>query len=255
MQAAEQLKEPADNSEAGANTGATPEPTLEESLAEFDAAVPKAEPGEASDDGDMQKLAADALTEYQQQGQTDQRLAELQGENAQLRNKIWQESEQRDFKGLVADVQSKLPEHLPQDWAEKELIVAATKNPELRFAFDNRNVDRNAVATELRKVEVALSQMQRMPGVDQQKLNALYQYGYRLGLALNSKEIIRRATRDIVDRGRDIREVDHEMTENYYAVAQAVRHQGGKVAAEPPPNLGKMSNREFENYTRDNYGY
>jgi hypothetical protein len=39
------------------------------------------------------------------------------------------------------------------------------------------------------------------------------------------------------------------------AVAQAVRGQGGKVPPEPPPDYGRMSNREFQKYTQDNWGF
>jgi hypothetical protein len=39
------------------------------------------------------------------------------------------------------------------------------------------------------------------------------------------------------------------------AVAQAVRGQGGKVPPEPPPDYSRMSNREFQKYTQDNWGF
>jgi hypothetical protein len=44
-------------------------------------------------------------------------------------------------------------------------------------------------------------------------------------------------------------EIDHE------AVAQAVRNSGGKIPADPPPNLGRMSNNELRRHVLDNYGY
>jgi len=260
---AEQQEAPAHNARpvAPAEPAAASD-DLDGALAEYEAAVPQAEPGEAvipsDDDGDMQKLAADALAEYQQQqqqGQPDNRLAELQGENAQLRHAAWVESEKADFGKFTADIQTELPEHLPTDYAETQLMAAAAKNPELAAAWELRNSDRRAVDLELSKVERALAQLQNNPAADRKKVAALMQYGYRLGLAYNSREILKRARADIVNRGREIRPIDPEATADYEMVAQAVRGAGGKVAAEPAPDLSKMSDAELRKYTQDNYGF
>jgi len=49
--------------------------------------------------------------------------------------------------------------------------------------------------------------------------------------------------------------LSREATADAEAIAQAVRGQGGRVLAEPPPNLGRMSNAEFRQHVRDSYGF
>lgn len=49
--------------------------------------------------------------------------------------------------------------------------------------------------------------------------------------------------------------VDEDATADHLAVAQAVRGASTKVAAEPPPDLSKMSNAELRKYTQDHWGF
>jgi folylpolyglutamate synthase/dihydropteroate synthase len=49
--------------------------------------------------------------------------------------------------------------------------------------------------------------------------------------------------------------VDENSTVDHEAVAQAVRNSGGKIPPEPPPDYSRMSNREFQKYTQDNWGF
>ena len=49
--------------------------------------------------------------------------------------------------------------------------------------------------------------------------------------------------------------IDPDATADREAVAQAVRGNSTKVAAEPPPDLSKMSNAELRKYTQDNWGF
>ncbi len=55
--------------------------------------------------------------------------------------------------------------------------------------------------------------------------------------------------------GEKFRHYQSESEIDHAAVAQAVRDSGGKIPAEPPPNFGRMTDREFRQYTRDNFGY
>ena len=49
--------------------------------------------------------------------------------------------------------------------------------------------------------------------------------------------------------------IDPDATADHAAVAQAVRGASTRVAAEPPPDLSRMSNAELARFTRDNYGF
>jgi len=44
--------------------------------------------------------------------------------------------------------------------------------------------------------------------------------------------------------------LSEEAAADHFAVAQAMRGQGGKAPPEPPPNFGRMSNAEFAQYKR-----
>lgn len=52
-----------------------------------------------------------------------------------------------------------------------------------------------------------------------------------------------------------LRKVDSEATADRDAVAAAVRGASTKVAAEPAPRLGEMSDNELRNYTYKNFGF
>jgi len=49
--------------------------------------------------------------------------------------------------------------------------------------------------------------------------------------------------------------IDEDVTADRLAVVQAIRGASGKFSAEPPPNLGGLSDREFQNYTRAAFGF
>jgi len=52
-----------------------------------------------------------------------------------------------------------------------------------------------------------------------------------------------------------VSKVDEEATADHAAVAQAVRGASTKVAAEPPPDLSKMSDAELRKFTQENWGF
>jgi hypothetical protein len=257
---AEEVETPTENagaSEAVAvQSGLREQPaadSIDSAIAEYDAAVKPASPVNDAEP-DLQQEAIAALRAMDAP-QTEPALDALRGENAALRAHITREADQAEFKQLADSVQRQLPEHLPGDYAQTQLLAMAATNPDLTAAFDLRHVDRRAVDAELRKVESALAQVQRDPAADQAKVAALVQYGYRLGLALNAQEIIRRATAGIVKRGKAHNPIDAEATVDRELVAQTVRGAGGKIEPEPPPNFGNMSDKQFERYTREHYGY
>jgi hypothetical protein len=199
---------------------------------------------------------ADAHQELQAQEQLQGRLDVLQSENGQLRQFVEHQRAVADFNKLCAGVQAKLPDHLPGDYAETQLLAAAINNPTLQQAFDYRNCDRRAVDRELRQVETALAHFQRHPGAAAPgQVEQLVQHSYRLGLALNSQQILKRAALEVLKRGRDHKPIDEQATADHAAVAAAVRGSSAKAQPEPPPNLSGLSDKEFARYTRQHFGF
>ena len=50
--------------------------------------------------------------------------------------------------------------------------------------------------------------------------------------------------------------IDPEISADVHAVRHSMRSASqGKVAAEPPPNFGQMSEAEFKRHTRENFGF
>jgi len=185
-----------------------------------------------------------------------QQLEQLRSENSQLRGRIQYETDLKDFNALAGDLQAKLPDYLPPDYAAIHLKAAAAENSMLALAFDYRNVDRNAVGVELRRVEIALSQLQRDPYANPQRVASLNAYGQRLNVAYHSQQILRQAEREVIRRAQAVPlPIDADATADKLAVVAAIRGASAKVAVEPPPQLGTMSNNELRKWTRDNFGF
>jgi hypothetical protein len=246
-------------------------PSIDESLAEYErATVPAAQTERAqpaANYDELEKLldelskptASEPLfaqgSDVQQQHAAQEQFGALQNENAQLRWHAQREADQRDFDKLTGGLQAKLPEYLPPDYVATQLMALAAQNPNLVAAFDLRHTDRRAAEVEMRKVEVELQRLSRDPVANQQQIAAVQRYGYQIGLALNSREILRRAIFAVEKRGRAHRPVDPDATADHDAVAAAVRGSSGKASPEPPPNFGNMTDKELARFTKQNYGF
>jgi hypothetical protein len=193
----------------------------------------------------------DAHQQAQAQDQVQSRLDVLQSENQQLKQFVTHQRDVRDFGRLAAEVQSKLPDHLPSDYAETQLLAAAINNPTLQAAFDYRSVDPRLAAQELRQVEMQLNHAATLPA----QREMLQQHAQRLNIAINSKSILRRAMIEIRDRAESHRPLDPYATADHDAVAAAVRGRSGTAPAEPPPNFGAMSDADLRRYTREHFGF
>lgn len=101
------------------------------------------------------------------------------------------------------------------DLKQAWLVAQAGKNPAIEKAFDNRFSD----PATWQKFEKSLAKE-----VDKK-------YGGRFS------------------------KVDEDATADHHAVAQAVRGASTKVAAEPPPDLSKMSDAELRKFTQENWGF
>ena len=269
---------------AAAPTGAAASPAtpagdgVDDLLAEYDrATAPQPQPAQSADQpspatGDAPKDEIDALldelskpavssplfthgADAHQQLQAQEQFGQLQNENAALRLHAQRQADQADLDRLTGELQSRLP-HLPSDYAAAALKSMALDHPELVLAFDARHVDRRAMDQELRRVEQTLAQLQRNPnGADPQQVAQLRQYGWQLGVALNSREILRRAVREVEKRGQAFKPIDEQATADHDAVVWAVKGASGKTPVEPPPNLGGLSDKAFARYTKENFGF
>jgi hypothetical protein len=235
---------------AAAAASPAPVDDVEQLLAEFDRAQTSA--GTPVQD--------DAFADLLRDPADQQRIGELSGELESLRSAEFQRAEREAFDEYSAQLQSKLPEHLPPDYARNSLLSAAAQDPNLSAAWQYRGIteeQRRQADREFRDLERLHGQIQRAPD-DGRKASALAQIenaGRQLGLMLNSKEILRRLERDIQHRAASFHPVDPDATADYAAVAAAVRDGGGKVSPEPPPNLGSLTDNELRNYTKKNFGF
>jgi hypothetical protein len=248
-------------------------PSIDESLAEYERATvpaaqtePAAQPAANYDEIDQLLAELSQPTgpgqsplfthgaDAHQQLQAQEQFNALQNENAQLRAEQRRAVDQHDFDKLTSQLQQKLPD-LPGDYVRSQLLAMAVENPNLVHAFDLRHTDRRAAEVEMRKVEVELQRLSRDPVANQQQIVAVQRYGYQVGLALNSREILRRAVFEVEKRGRSHKPVDLDATADHDAVAAAVRGSSGKASPEPPPNFGAMSDAELRRFTKQNYGF
>ncbi len=69
-----------------------------------------------------------------------QRVTELQGEVDNLRAEMHRRQGLEAFNKYASDLQGKLPETLPSDWARTSLIAAAAQDPNLEAAWRYRNL-------------------------------------------------------------------------------------------------------------------
>jgi hypothetical protein len=233
---------------------------LQKALAEYDASVrpqPPPAPVQPPPSSDaIDQLLAELSTPSPAERQQAAQLTALQSENAQLKGHLRYQADLADFEKLAGEVQSKLPAHVPEDYAAINFKAMAAERPEIALAFDLRHVDQRAASVELNRVQIALGLLQRDPLADPNRITALTQYAQQLNLARNSAAILRAARQEVIKRAERLRPpLDEAATADREAVAASVRSAGGKVAPEPPPNLGQLTDRQFREWGRQNVGF
>jgi hypothetical protein len=249
--------------EAPASTGDDPVPgagdDIQGFLDEYERANP-AEPSTATNEpaGDAPQLKDDAIDSFLQDLNTDgKRVNELQGELDGLRAEMHRKAELEAFDKYSSELQAKLPEYLPDDYARTQMLSKATQDPNLIAAWDYRklsDLDRRAADAEFKQLELLHAQITRDPRNDPRKgaaLAAIERRGQQLGLMMNAPEILRRAERDIIKRANDYRPIDPDATADRAMVAAAVRDGRGVVdLKEPAPDFASMTDAEFNAYKR-----
>jgi hypothetical protein len=206
-----------------------------------------------------------------QEGELDKLLSELnadtertnalQSEVDSLKRAEMYRIEAEAFGKYADELQSKLPDHCPPDYARNALLSAAAVNRNLAVAWDNRNMtaaERANAANELRAAEQLFRQVQRMPDTDPRKqaaLQQIWQQGARLEMIVQGPALLRRTLLDVEKRARDFQPIDQDATADRAMVAHAVRDSGRRLAPEPPPQWGQMDNHEYRREVRQRYGY
>jgi hypothetical protein len=266
--------DPADSAAGGSSTD------LDALLAEYDAGIKAAEPEQPDElEQLLGRLSQQERESATRQQQHDAELLERDGQSAldalargdverdrdgwkgaaeqsqAMLNEVVRQvnlaRERSDFDAFVRSSQERLPGHMPAGWAERWMTAEGMKNQELADAWDHRHV-----GEERAKAEIGLAQhfierelasgAPRLAEIEQAKA-----WMTKMGAALASKQILADAQRRMVAEAKSIREVDPDISADVAAVQHYMRSASqGKVAAEPQPWLGGLSDREFSDYKK-----
>jgi hypothetical protein len=254
-----------DGGEVPANATPAPEPTVDDILSEYDQATalqPTPDPAQTEQNIDqiLQEWGLDSQT------QDNAQLLEAQSRNGQLQAEVnalkraeYERQEQQAFDKYAGEIQSRLPKHLPDDYAKASMLSAAAQDPNLLAAWRYRNVDRNAAEAEFNRLEALHRQISLAPD-DPKKtetLRELEKRGWQLGLALNARDILRRAERDLIRRAEEHKAIDVDASLDRAMIAQAIKEGGAGRAAPPQPEvrLGHLTTQEYRRHIKENFGF
>jgi len=227
---------------------------LTELLREFEEKVaqqpePAADPVEEEAQPDLDQQIQDLIG-------PDPKIAELNGQLSDLRTQLHQQQELKALDEFAEDLTKQLAEWLPDGYARLKLESYA-HDPVVRLAWDTRNIDPKAAAVDLAHVQHALAQLQVSGNADPAKVQQLNTLAHRLSVATQSASILRQARNQILKEAGALKPpLDPEATADRNAIAQFIRDGQGPInIPEPKPNFGTMSDREFRDYTRKNFGF
>jgi hypothetical protein len=190
-----------------------------------------------------------------------QRIEQLTGEIGSLRAAELDRQSRQDFEGFARKLQADCGPNVDESFARTNLLAALAERPELAVVWQHRHVtdeQLRAAERELQQLEVLHMRAQQAPDDPRkaQTLAWMEQRGYQLGLMLNSRKILNDVWRDVQKRASKVLPaIDADATQIHDDVAWAVRQARTGDLPEPPVNLGQLSDAEFRNFTRKNYGF
>jgi hypothetical protein len=243
--------------------------TLDDLLAEYDAKTRQAEPA-ASDnqlpqDGTSQDASGELdelLAQLSGPSPDQQRIEQLTGEIGSLRAQELERQSRADFDGFSKKLQSELGPNVDENFARTNLLAAYADRPELAVVWANRHVtdeQLRAADREFQELEALYHQAQCISNDDPRKAQAiswLERRGYQLGLLMNSRKILNDLWRDVQKRAAKVAPpIDELATADRDAVVFAVREASSGDLPAPRINFATMSDREFAEFTRKNYGF
>jgi len=254
---ATERERPEDSPSVPIEPASPPADDLDRLLQEFDAQTAQTEPATTLPDGNASPDPLDALlAEYNKPSEDQLRVQELTQQVDGLQLQAHRQQELEAFNKFADDLQTQMPSWAPPDYARLRLESLA-HDPELALAWDLRGVDKSAANLELAKVQQALIQLQQNPASDPKRVKELQQYGYRLQVAVNSAAILRKARLNILNEANKLpKPIDEDQTAWRTEIAASMRGASMPVDfKEPPPDFSGMSDAEFREYTRKNYGF
>jgi hypothetical protein len=225
-------KEPEEVDAPGADNSAPERPTvddLDQHLAEFDAKTAQAEV-EATPENVDQLLSdpvkapvdpydREAVSRANMESHAQRTAARLDQQLSEMQRRDYERQEEADFAEFSKATQEQLSDYLvPPDFAEMFLRAEVTKDELLRECWYARND----------------------PTLDPQTMRQVRGY-------------LRHVQDKVVNAAASI--PDREATADRELVAQAVRGASAKVGPEPPPQLGHMSDRDLNKFTREKFGF
>lgn len=164
---------------------------------------------------------------------------------------LWREGEQAAFSRFADELQKRMPDHVPSDYAEAWLRTAASKDQTLAIAWDARNTNPMAIQVEIDKCQRVMVALMSNPMADKSQLPALEQYWTKLQVAARSKEILSAARGACLEEARKAKPIDEEVTADIAGVVASLRSgANGKAPVEKAPWLGGMTDQQFAEYKR-----
>jgi hypothetical protein len=197
----------------GAVPEQNPSDALDELLREYDQSVtaPTTNPVDPVTQAQQQQVQQAFQNRAQQLEQTVR--------DYQMRDYL--ANEQKDTEAYVAKVDEKIAHfNLPKDFSDRWLTTQWVKDPNVRWAWENRN----NTTLDLRQ-QVAV------------------------------RAILLRTQDQCYEAAKEVASLDREATADREAVTHAMRGASAKVGHEPPPNLGRMTDGEYRKWVQDNFGY
>ncbi len=207
---------------------------LDRLLSEFDSATATArvaepepmqpEPPEAAPYDPLQEAeaairVASEMADWQQRGSAaEAQVQQLQQALAEAQHAAWLQKEKADMDAFVKEAEQSIADlPTPEGFAEAFLMSQAVKDEKLRTAWDHRNAN----------------------------------------LDPWSKRIVQGYLKSAVAKVRKAAETvpDADATATRAAITAAMKGASVRVTADPPPNLGALSDAEFSAYTRKNFGF
>lgn len=225
-------------------------------------------------EGQLEQQRVDELTRGIDLANRDAHTGQLQSTIEQLQQRIQAEAhhqflqaEHKDFERLASEAQDSI-KHLDvaDNFADRWLTAEAMKDPRLQSAWAERNYE-PPNPLERAEIERAIYQRaQELQMAANRIPDRLQRHLAERNIAREVEQMRRAAFPDPVEhralakryiadavkrmRADAKRRLDPEATADRLMVAEAVRGASGRASADPPPNLGKMSDREFNNFTK-----
>lgn len=227
---------------------------LDEFLAEYEQAFPKQEPSTP----EPQQQQADPLEsrEFNQAAEAIDRgiVANMRAayEAEADRQRLVQHFEQHCQRG-----QAKCPDFVPGDYYRSELLAQSVTDPRLEIALkvQHHQINPVAVRVELEKVNAALVRAAHDPRANPAVIPSLQQYKWQLEVAYHARTILGQADAAIIKKANARAPIDEIVSADVFAVVQAMKGSSTPPGPEPAPRLGQMSENQFREFTRNNYGF